>query len=74
MKNSNSNTSYRTAKAELEKIVNELKRGTADIDSMAENVRRGTELLNVCRERLRQVEANILPDAEEESGENYNTF
>jgi exodeoxyribonuclease VII small subunit len=63
----NDNITYRAAKAELEKIVNELKQGTADIDSMAGNVKRGAELLNVCRERLRQVEANILPEEEEES-------
>jgi exodeoxyribonuclease VII small subunit len=46
--------------------VNELKQGTADIDRMAENVKRATELLNVCRERLREVEAQVLPEFEEE--------
>jgi exodeoxyribonuclease VII small subunit len=60
----NDNIPYHAAKAELEKIVNELKQGTADIDSMAENVKRATELLNMCQERLRQVEANILPEEE----------
>jgi exodeoxyribonuclease VII small subunit len=63
----NDNVTYQAAKAELEKIVNELKQGTADIDSMAENVKRATELLTLCQERLRQVEAHILPDAEEEN-------
>jgi exodeoxyribonuclease VII small subunit len=58
----NDNPTYHAAKAELEKIVNELKQGTADIDRMAENVKRATELLNVCRERLREVEAQVLPE------------
>jgi exodeoxyribonuclease VII small subunit len=62
----NDKISYQAAKAELEKIVNELKQGTADIDSMAENVKRATELLNLCQERLRQVETHISPDAEKE--------
>jgi exodeoxyribonuclease VII small subunit len=62
----NDKVTYHAAKAELEKIVNELKQGTADIDRMAENVARATELLNVCRERLREVEAQVLPGFEEE--------
>jgi exodeoxyribonuclease VII small subunit len=61
----NDNMTYREAKAALEKIVNELKQGTADIDSMAENVKRATELLTFCQERLKQVEANTLPGAED---------
>ncbi|MDR2448626.1 MAG: exodeoxyribonuclease VII small subunit [Prevotellaceae bacterium] len=62
----NDKIAYHAAKAELEKIVNELKQGTADIDRMAENVKRATELLTVCRERLEEVEAQVLPDFEEE--------
>jgi exodeoxyribonuclease VII small subunit len=61
------NLTYHAAKAELEKIVSELKQGTADIDRMAGNVKRATELLNVCRERLMEVEAQVLPGFEEES-------
>jgi exodeoxyribonuclease VII small subunit len=66
-KNDNDNMTYHEAKAELEKIVDELKQGAADIDSMAANVKRATELLTLCQARLREVEAHILPDTEEES-------
>jgi exodeoxyribonuclease VII small subunit len=63
----NSKLTYHAAKAELEEIVNELKQGTADIDRMAENVTRATELLQVCRERLREVEAQVLPGLDDEN-------
>ncbi|MDR0737911.1 MAG: exodeoxyribonuclease VII small subunit [Prevotellaceae bacterium] len=63
----NDKVTYHAAKAELEKIVNDLKQGTADIDRMAENVKRATELLNICRERLEEVEAQVLPEFEEEN-------
>ena len=65
----NDKITYHAAKAELEKIVNELKQGTADIDRMAENVKRATELLSLCRERLGEVEAQVLPEFEEEKGQ-----
>jgi exodeoxyribonuclease VII small subunit len=55
---------YNTAKAELEKIMNSLKQGTADIDTMVGEVERATELLDFCRERLKQVEAQLTPSDE----------
>jgi exodeoxyribonuclease VII small subunit len=61
----NDKPTYHAAKAELEKIVNELKQGMADIDRMAEDVKRATALLTLCRERLREVEAQVLPGFDE---------
>ncbi|MDR3236181.1 MAG: exodeoxyribonuclease VII small subunit [Prevotellaceae bacterium] len=46
-------TTYKAAKAELEKIVNSLKQGKADVDHMVADVRRAAELLDFCRERLK---------------------
>lgn len=58
-KKNNAALSYQTAKAELEAIVNKLKSGTADIDSLTVEMKRANELLAFCMERLRQVEDSM---------------
>jgi len=58
-KKTNTTTSYQAAKAELETIVNKLKSGTADIDSLSVEMKRANELLTFCMERLRQVEEEL---------------
>jgi exodeoxyribonuclease VII small subunit len=58
-KKNNDSMTYRTAKAELETIVNQLKSGTADIDSLSVATKRANELLAFCMERLRQVETEL---------------
>ncbi|MDR0295639.1 MAG: exodeoxyribonuclease VII small subunit [Prevotellaceae bacterium] len=58
-KKNNANMSYQSAKAELETIVNKLKSGTADIDSLSIEMKRANELLAFCMERLRQVEEEL---------------
>jgi exodeoxyribonuclease VII small subunit len=58
-KKNNDNMSYQSAKAELEAIVNKLKSGTADIDSLSVEMKRANELLTFCMERLRQVEEEL---------------
>jgi len=61
-KKNNTALSYQTAKTELEAIVNKLKSGTADIDSLAVDMKRANELLAFCMERLRQVEESMVSD------------
>ncbi|MDR0294955.1 MAG: exodeoxyribonuclease VII small subunit [Prevotellaceae bacterium] len=58
-KKNNATISYQSAKAELETIVNKLKSGTADIDSLSVEMKRAKELLAFCMERLRQVEEEL---------------
>ena len=58
-KKNSATQSYQAAKAELETIVNQLKSGTADIDSLSVALKRANELLAFCTERLRQVEKEV---------------
>ena len=58
-KKNNATQSYQAAKAELETIVNQLKSGTTDIDSLSIALKRANELLTFCTERLRQVEEEL---------------
>jgi len=64
-KKTNTTTSYQAAKAELETIVNKLKSGTADIDSLSVEMKRANELLAFCMERLRQVEEELIMNNEQ---------
>ena len=64
-KKNNTATSYQAAKSELEAIVNTLKNGTADIDSLTVEMKRANELLTFCMERLRQVEETVGKEMEE---------
>ncbi|MGQ9473423.1 MAG: exodeoxyribonuclease VII small subunit [Candidatus Caldatribacteriaceae bacterium] len=51
--------SYESAFQELRGIVEELKRGEIDIDSLAEKVKRVTFLCQFLRERLRKTEQEV---------------
>jgi exodeoxyribonuclease VII small subunit len=44
--------SYEKAKAELENILAELEEGEASIDTMAKQVKRASELIRLCKEKL----------------------
>lgn len=58
--------SYNAALQELRQIVDELQGENIDIDELAAKVRRATELIALCREKLRVAEAdmNTLWEAE----------
>ncbi len=43
---------YAAALAELERILDELEAGPADVDHLTERVARAAELIRVCRERI----------------------
>lgn len=66
------NQTYTKALRELEGILNKLRSGDCDIDTLADQTRRAAELLVYCRERLTTTEAElskILEQLSEVSGE-----
>lgn len=48
--------SYTDAIAEVEKIIAELSNGKVEIDTLPTHVKRGSELIELCRNRLRETE------------------
>lgn len=59
MKNENSGFSYEAAREELENILAELENGETGIDELAAHVRRASELIKLCREKLRSTEKEV---------------
>ena len=60
---------YTKAYAELEKIVNQIENEEVEIDKLAEQVKRASELLSFCKEKLKKSEkeiANIMKTFEGE--------
>lgn len=50
---------YSAAITEVESILAELESSVVDIDHLADRVRRASELLAICRERLATVEVDV---------------
>lgn len=50
---------YAEAMAEIEKILARLRSEEMDVDSLAAEVKRATELIASCKERLRKAEADV---------------
>ena len=50
---------YAEAMAELEEILDELEGDHLDVDVLAERVRRASELLTTCRERITRAQADV---------------
>lgn len=62
--------SYSLAFEELQRIVSEMERGDVGIDELAINVKRASELIQYCRNKLKTTEldvAEILRQLEEEN-------
>jgi exodeoxyribonuclease VII small subunit len=55
----NNNFSYEAAREELENILAELENGETGIDDLAAHVRRASELIRLCREKLRKTEKEV---------------
>lgn len=67
----NSELTYASAIEELETIVNDIESGEVDVDVLAAKVKRASELIKFCNERLKGTQAevnNILVDLEEKEG------
>jgi exodeoxyribonuclease VII small subunit len=50
---------YAEAMAELEEILDELEGDHLDVDVLAERVRRASELLTTCRDRISRAQADV---------------
>lgn len=58
---------YAEATAEIEQILTRLRNDqTANVDTLAADVKRATELIAYCRERLYNVEADVKAQLEQE--------
>lgn len=55
----NDNLSYSEAITEIEAILSRLDGGTPDVDTLAKEVKRATELIALCRSRLRKTEQEL---------------
>ncbi len=51
--------SYSEAMAEIEKILNSLQSSDCDVETLAKRVERASELIDLCRKRLRKAEADV---------------
>jgi exodeoxyribonuclease VII small subunit len=52
-------TGYAEAMTELEEILDELEGDHLDVDVLAERVRRASELLTACRDRISRAQADV---------------
>ncbi len=50
---------YQEAMTELESIVREIERESIPVDELAEKVKRASELIAICRQRLKTTEADV---------------
>jgi exodeoxyribonuclease VII small subunit len=60
---------YAEALAEIEAIVNQLEDGELDVDHLSDKVKRASELIKLCKTRLRSTKEeidSILDDLDEE--------
>ena len=57
--------SYKEAIEEIEKILRSLREEQNSIDTLSERVARATELIALCRERLRKAESEVNKIIEE---------
>lgn len=51
--------SYEKAKAELETILEKLEQGETGIDELSKLVKRASELIRLCREKLRKTDDEV---------------
>ncbi len=56
---------YAEAIAEIEQILGRMKQEQTSVDTLAADVKRATELIEMCRERLVDVEATIKKQLEQ---------
>ena len=59
---------YSEAVNEIEKILQQIEEGELDVDQLAEKVKKATELIKLCKLKLRNTEEEvnkILEDSEE---------
>lgn len=50
---------YKAAVGEIETILGKIEEGELDVDELTVNVKRVTELLKICRDKLQKTESEI---------------
>ena len=55
----NKEISYKAAVTEIETILGKIEEGELDVDELTKNVKRVTELLNICKEKLTRTEKEV---------------
>lgn len=58
--------SYKAAVAEIEEILGKIEEGELDVDELTVNVKRVTELLKICKDKLRKTESEVTRILSEE--------
>ena len=53
------NISYTEAIAEIESILTSLQSSSCDVESLAKRVERASELIDLCRKKLRKAESDV---------------
>lgn len=53
------NISYTEAMAEIEQILSSLQSSNCDVESLATKVKRASELISLCRTKLRKAESDV---------------
>ena len=51
--------SYKAAVAEIEEILGKIEEGELDVDQLTVNVKRVTELLTLCKAKLKKTESEV---------------
>ncbi len=51
--------SFNDAMEEIEAILTKIETGTLDVDKLSESVKRASELINICKKKLRDAEVEI---------------
>lgn len=72
---SKSKLTYTSAITELEKIVKDIESGEIDVDVLTVKVKRASELITFCKDRLRNTQKEVektLVDIDEEPGSEEN--
>jgi exodeoxyribonuclease VII small subunit len=58
-KTTDGNTGYAEALSELESILDEIESDDVDVDVLAEHVKRASELIELCRDRIGKAKLHI---------------
>jgi exodeoxyribonuclease VII small subunit len=60
---------YTEAMKELEKIVSEIEEGEITVDELSEKVKRASELIKICKEKLTDTQNDVSKILEEIKGD-----
>lgn len=50
---------YNQAYSELKEIVSKMENGQMQVDELSENIKKATELINICKQKLTTIETDV---------------